>query len=202
MEVHLRGVASHAGTRPEQGASALVAASHAIARLARDGWHGRIEREGEWVATANLGRLEGGEATNVVAAEATVSAEARSHDPVVLEEVVEAWRRAFDEEAAAVTTAEGHPVDMDFTSWPAYHPFDLGDGGPAMGALARALAPEGLAPEPRRIFGGLDASWLVRHGVPTLTLGCGYRFNHTPREEISVPDYLRAVRVAARLMAP
>jgi tripeptide aminopeptidase len=202
MEVHLRGVASHAGTRPQEGASALVAASLALARLARDGWHGRIERDGEWLATANVGRIEGGEATNVVAAATTVSAEARSHEPAVLAEVVEAWRRAFEEEAAAVTTSDGRPVEVDFSTWAAYHPFDLGDGGPAMEALARALAPEGLTPEPQRIFGGLDASWLVRHGVPTLTLGCGYRFNHTPREEISVPHYLQAVRVAARLMAP
>ncbi|MBW2257177.1 MAG: M20/M25/M40 family metallo-hydrolase, partial [Deltaproteobacteria bacterium] len=81
MEIHLQGVASHAGTRPTEGASALVAAGRALARLARDGWHGRIERDEEWVATANVGRMEGGEATNVVAAEATVHAEARSHDP-------------------------------------------------------------------------------------------------------------------------
>jgi len=201
MEVRLHGVASHAGTRPEQGASALVAASRALARLAREGWHGRIEREGEWVATANVGRMEGGEATNVVAPEALVLAEARSHDPVVLAEVVAAWRRAFEEEAAAVTTEEGHPVRAAFSARTAYHPFDLGDGGGAMRVLAEALEPEGLAPRPRRIFGGLDASWLVHHGVPTLTVGCGYRANHTPQEEISIPRFLQAVRVAARLMA-
>jgi len=200
MEVRLLGVASHAGTRPEQGASALVAASRAIARLVREGWHGRIERDGEWVATANVGRMEGGEATNVVAAEAIVRAEARSHDPAVLAEVVGAWRRAFEEEAAAVSTREGRPVEATFSTWTAYYPFDLGDGGPGMRVLARALAAEGLTPRPRRIFGGLDASWLVRHGVPTLTLGCGYRANHTPQEEISIPRFLQAVRVAAWLM--
>ena len=67
--------------------------------------------------------------------------------------------------------------------------------------LARALAPEGLVPEPRRTFGGLDASWLVHHGVPMLTIGAGGENAHTPQEQVVISAFHQATRVVARLMS-
>jgi tripeptide aminopeptidase len=200
MKIRVEGVTAHAGTRPHEGASAVIAVARALARLDREGMHGRIERDGVQIGTANVGALKGGEATNVVAPSAELVAEARSNDPDTLAEIVEAWRRAFEEEAAAMVNHEGRTAKAVFESWIAYHPFDLGEEGPAMDALVAALEPEGQEPVKRRIMGGLDANWLVRHGVPTLTLGCGYWFNHTPREHVKIPEFLRSVRVAQRLM--
>ena len=136
----------------------------------------------------------------MVAARCELIAEARSHDPDILEEIVAAWKRAFEEEAAAVFNFEDKACVASVESWIAYYPFDVGEDGPLMDALCDALVPEGQVPFKRKIMGGLDASWLVRHGVPTLTLGCGYWFNHTPREIVKLPEFLRAVRVAQRLM--
>ena len=51
--IHVTGVASHAGSAPEDGASAIAIASLAIAQLHRDGWHGRIEKNGR-CGTSNV----------------------------------------------------------------------------------------------------------------------------------------------------
>ncbi len=200
MKIAVNGISAHAGTRPHEGASATIAVARALARLHREGMHGRIERDGVPVGAANAGRLAAGGATNVVTARAELLAEARSHDPEELARIVDAWRRAFHEEAAAVRNHEGRPATVEFDSWVAYHPFDVGQDGPLMDALAESLLPEGQEPFKRRIMGGLDASWLTRHGVPTLTIGCGYWFNHTPREHVRIPEFLRSIRVARRLM--
>ncbi len=200
LRIVVKGVSAHAGTRPHEGASAVIAVARALARLDKEGMHGRIERDGVQIGTANVGASSGGEATNVVAPHAELIAEARSHDPAILEEIVDAWRRAFEEEAAAVVNHEGRSAVASLQSNISYYPFDIGEDGPTMQALAEALAPEGEEPFKRRIMGGLDASWLVRHGVPTLTLGCGYWANHTPAEQVRIPAFLQAVRVAERLM--
>ncbi len=67
----VRGRKAHAGIEPEKGINAVVAASRAISRM-----HiGRIDQE----TTSNIGRIEGGAATNIVTDEVTFTAEIRSH---------------------------------------------------------------------------------------------------------------------------
>ncbi len=43
--------------------------------------------------------------------------------------------------------------------------------------------------------GGVDANWLVRHGIPTVTLGCGQRDVHTVSESLDIADFLMACRI-------
>ncbi len=64
------GVESHAGLRPEDGRSAIEAASAAIAAMEL----GRLDAE----TTANVGVIDGGSAPNVVAGGCRVAAEARA----------------------------------------------------------------------------------------------------------------------------
>ena len=51
----------------------------------------------------------------------------------------------------------------------------------------------------RSTNGGLDANWLVRHGVPTVTFGAGQNNPHTVEEFVSVPDFLDGCRYALSL---
>ena len=53
----------------------------------------------------------------------------------------------------------------------------------------------GLAPT----NGGLDANWLVKHGVPTITFGAGQNNVHMVEEFVDVPDYLDGCRLALAL---
>ena len=66
------GRAAHSGLRPEQGRNAIVAAARAIGAMQL----GRIDED----TTANVGVIEGGTATNVVAERCRLEAEVRSLD--------------------------------------------------------------------------------------------------------------------------
>ncbi len=70
IAAELRGVAAHAGVRPEMGRSAILAAARAIANMRL----GRIDSE----TTANIGTIDGGSAANIVPDRCRVLGEARS----------------------------------------------------------------------------------------------------------------------------
>ena len=108
MQIRVSGVASHAGVVPEKGVSAIAIAALAIAQLHREGWHGRIEKDGRQ-GTSNVGVIRGGEATNVVTPEVEVRAEARSHDPAFRRKIVHAIEQAFRQAARSVRNVDGRP---------------------------------------------------------------------------------------------
>src|SRR2546427_657844 len=81
IEAAFHGKAAHAGIRPEDGRSAIVAAARAVTSLRL----GRLDEE----TTANVGSIEGGTGgTNVVPEHARFLAEARSIDDAKVDAVV------------------------------------------------------------------------------------------------------------------
>ena len=80
MEVKFHGRAAHAGMYPEDGRSAIAAAAKAVA----DFKLGRIDED----STANVGLISGGTAGNIVPEWCSFLAEARSHDPQKLADLV------------------------------------------------------------------------------------------------------------------
>src|SRR5436189_251135 len=72
LMLRFHGRAAHAGMVPEEGRSAIAAASRAVADM-------RLGRLDE-VTTANVGQITGGSARNIVPEWCTLEAEARSHD--------------------------------------------------------------------------------------------------------------------------
>ena len=57
----------------------------------------------------------------------------------------------------------------------------------------------GGTPNVRAANGGLDANWMVRHGVPTVTFGAGQNEAHTIDEWINLDEYDRACALALQL---
>jgi tripeptide aminopeptidase len=90
LEAHFHGRAAHAGIRPEDGRSAIVAAARAVAGLRL----GRLDEE----TTANVAAIHGGVAgTNVVPEHCSLRAEARSLSDATVEAVVaEMVDRCYD----------------------------------------------------------------------------------------------------------
>ena len=72
INVTIKGRASHAGVVPEGGISAIVVAAKAIASMQT----GRIDDE----TTSNIGTIQGGRATNIVAERVEITCETRSRD--------------------------------------------------------------------------------------------------------------------------
>jgi len=61
------------------------------------------------------------------------------------------------------------------------------------------LEPGYAQPDVRVANGGLDANWMVRHGIPTVTFGAGQNEVHTVKEWINLTEYARACNLAVTL---
>ncbi len=199
MKIVLRGLAAHAGLAPAEGASAITAAALAITQLHNEGWLGAVKKKGR-VGTSNVGVIRGGNATNVVCDYVEVEAEARSHDAAFRNDIATAIEKAFIGAAAKTCSASGVAVTAEVARRVDYDSFRLHDDDPVVQAAVAAIESLGSKATLAVTNGGVDANWLVKHGIPTVTLGCGQRNVHTTSEMLDIPDFLMACRIARQLI--
>jgi len=198
MDIAIEGIPSHAGVAPEKGVSAIAIAALAIASLVEDGWHGLVMKDGKR-GTSNLGVIQAGCATNVVAESATLRAEARSHDPAFRGKIVKAIEKAFTDAVKKVRTADGKTGRVTFDGHLDYEAFRLADDEPCVVAAQEAVRGIGLVPRLDISNGGLDANWMAANGTPTVTLGCGQMEIHTTKEQLDLDAFEAACTAALRL---
>ncbi len=200
-EVEIFGRASHAGVAPERGISSTMILALALAEVRANGWFGKVVK-GERQGTSNVGPVSGptggsaGDATNVVTDYVRVEGESRSHDLAFVKEITAGFKSAFETAAKAVTNSEGKSGSVKFVSDTNYHPFKMPETEPAVQRAIAAVKAMGAQPNVRLANGGLDANWLVRHGVPTVTFGAGQNEPHTIDEWIDIDGFQGACRVA------
>lgn len=194
MRIRMYGLNAHAGLAPEAGASAVHAAGLAIASLFQNKWLGAVKKQGRH-GTSNIGVVSGGVATNVVADYAEVDAEARSHDNGFRSEIADAIENAFVVAAGKVKSTDGTTVRAEVERRVDYESFRLPEKSPAVELVGQAIAGLGAKPEEAVTNGGVDANWLVKHGLPTVTVGCGQRDVHTTKETLVIDDYLAACQI-------
>ena len=198
MDIAIEGIPSHAGVAPEKGVSAIAIASLAIAALVRDGWHGLVTKDGKR-GTSNVGVIQAGAATNVVAESAALRAEARSHDPAFRGRIVKAIEAAFKDAAKSVRSVDGRTGRVTVDGHLDYEAFRLDEGEPCVTAACEAVRAVGLKPRLEISNGGLDANWMAANGMPTVTLGCGQMEIHTTKEMLDLDAFEAACAVALRL---
>jgi tripeptide aminopeptidase len=173
LRADFHGQAAHAGIRPEDGRSAIVAAAHAVTAMP----HGRLDQQ----TTTNVGSIEGGSpSTNVVPDRCRLQAEARSLDAERVEEVV---ARMIDAVHDAAATAE---CDVDVVCEKLFDGYRTKGTSPAIVAAEAALRACGY--EPRRIVtgGGSDANALAVRGIECVNVANGTERNHEATERVSV----------------
>ena len=203
-EVAITGKASHAGVAPEKGISATLVGALGLAETRAAGWFGKIVKP-EGYGTSNVGIFGGrngaaaGDATNVVTDYAWLKGEARSPSEEFTASITAGIRAAFEKARTQVTDTEGEMAGMEFTNVKAYPPFNLGEDAPVVRHAVKAV--EALGMTPTFIFsnGGLDANWLDKAGVPTVTIGAGQYEIHTIKEYVHLPEYARGCRLAVEL---
>jgi tripeptide aminopeptidase len=183
---------------PEKGVSAIAIAALAVAKLHRDGWHGRIEKDGRQ-GTSNVGVIQGGEATNVVTPEVDVRVEARSHDPAFRRKIIQAIQKAFEKAAREVRNVNGDCGKVQFDGCLDYDSFRLADDEPCVTAACEAVSRCDAEPILAVSNGGLDANWMTARGIPTVSLGCGQENIHTVSERLDLTEFRRACRIALDL---
>jgi len=203
-EAEIFGRASHAGVAPERGISATMILAEALAAVRAEGWFGKVEKNGRR-GTSNIGPVSGrndgpaGEATNVVTDYLRVLGESRSHDAKFFKEITAAYKDAFGKAAAGLTNSDGKAGRVRFTTRTDYHPFRMKETAPVVQRAMAAVAAEGQTPNVRVANGGLDANWMVRHAIPTVTFGAGQNDAHTVDEWIDLSEFDAACRLAYRL---
>jgi tripeptide aminopeptidase len=198
MDIVIEGIASHAGVAPEKGVSAIAIAALAIATLVEQGWHGLVAKDGKR-GTSNVGTIQAGAATNVVAESATLRAEARSHDAAFRGRIVKAIEKAFADAARKVRSVDGKTGRVTFDGHLDYEAFRLDAAEPCVVAAQHAVRAVGLSPRLDISNGGLDANWMFANGVPTVTLGCGQMEIHTTQERLDLAAFDLACRAALLL---
>jgi tripeptide aminopeptidase len=171
LEARFRGHAAHAGIRPEQGRNAIVAAAKAIDALAL----GRLDEE----TTANVGRIEGGTATNVVAERCVVELEARSLDHGRATDVTQAMVDAITQAAA------DSECDVETLVEEQFRGYRTARSAPHVQAAASALEAIGIEPRYLASGGGSDANVFEASGLPCLNVANGTERNHEPGERVS-----------------
>src|SRR5262249_9096842 len=156
--------------------------------------------------TSNVGSFGGkdgttsaGEATNVVTDYVLIRGESRSHDSGFVREITAAYRDAFHHAARQVRNANGRTAKVRFQTPRDYYSVRLREAAPEVRHAVAAAERAGLTPVLRVTNGGLDANWLVRHGVPTVTFGAGQNNVHTTAEFVDVKEFLNGCRLALAL---
>jgi tripeptide aminopeptidase len=176
-------------------------AAVALAEARRAGWFGKVVKP-EGNGTSNVGVFGGkdgkaaGDATNVVTDYAYLKGEARSADAAFAAAIAAGYRDAFMKAQADVKDAGGAMADVRFEQVKAYPPFNQRADQPVVTHAIKAAQSIGLKPTIIFSNGGLDANWLVTHGLPTVTFGAGQNDVHTVNEFVDVPEFLQACRVA------
>ena len=202
--VDIAGKASHAGVAPERGISATMIFALAMAEVYAGGWFGKVVKDGR-EGTSNVGSvgtLDGqsaGNATNVVTDFIHVKGESRSHDAKFVREITAAFKTAFTAAAAKVKDHEGRPGKVKFNSRLDYVPFRIKEDAPAVKRASEAVRAIGREPNLRVTNGGLDANWMVKHGLPTVTFGAGQNEIHTVKEFVDLTEFESGCRLALAL---
>jgi len=168
----IRGKAAHAGMEPENGVSAIVAASKAIADMNI----GRIDSE----TTANIGTIEGGRALNIVCDEVVVCGEVRSRN---LDKLL---KYSDDIISKFKIHAENMGAKADVTMEREYNSFSVSDDEPMLIKYKKALAEIGIDYIEEHSGGGSDTNVIFNKGIKALTISCGMEKVHSTDERISI----------------
>ena len=186
VEAEFHGRAAHAGIRPEDGRSAIVAAAKALERMEL----GRLDPE----TTANAGRIEGGTAANVVAERCRIELEARSVDPEKASRLVE---RMVDALSDAASDAE---CDLETNIQEQFRAYRIPRSAEPVATAAAALEQLGIDAEYVTTGGGSDANVFNAAGLPCLNVANGTAHNHEPDEFVTVEALESALDVALTLV--
>jgi tripeptide aminopeptidase len=186
LDFRFHGRAAHAGMYPEDGRSAIAAASRAIA----DFRLGRIDEE----TSANVGVITGGTARNVVPEWCSFTAEVRSHDE---RKAVAVAREMLESAAFAASLADCEVESEVRPSFPGYR---FRESDTPVRLAAEALQRAGYTPSYALSGGGADANVFNARGLQCVNLANGMMEIHTPDEHIAVADLEGMVEVTLDLI--
>jgi glutamate carboxypeptidase len=181
FEIFVKGVPAHAGTRPEDGRSAIRELANIIQTL-------EAMNDPRRGITVNVGVVRGGTKPNVVAEEAYAEVDMRVPTMADADELVP---KILD----LKSRSEG--VGVRVTGELNRPPYEKGNAGAALYEHARTLAAEiGFDLEDTSTGGGSDGNFTARHTATLDGLGVDGKGAHTHYEQM----YISSIEPRARLL--
>jgi len=188
VEASFRGAAAHAGIRPEEGRSAILAAARAIASMPL----GRLDER----TSVNVGTISGGTAMNVVPDRCSLLAEVRALE----DERAEALVAEIVDRVHAAANLPECDCDVDASVARTFSGYRVPASSPAVRVAEAALRSCGHAPVRIASGGASDANALLAQGFPTVNLANGTERNHEPGERVGVRALEEMLDVALALL--
>jgi len=199
--VEIYGKGSHAGVAPEKGISSTIIASIALSNIYNEGWFGKINKNGK-EGTSNIGYYGdqngncAGSSTNQVTDYVKINGESRSIHQDFISEITEQYEKHFIAASNLVRDSENKKATIKFKKSIDYYPFKLDDNLEVIKIIKDSANKIGIKSSNVQVNGGLDANWLIRNGIPTITFGNGHYNPHSLEEYLDIKEYLDSCRLA------
>lgn len=171
FDATIYGKTAHASV-PDKGISAINIAAKAVSDMKL----GRIDE----ITTANIGRFEGGSATNIVADKVTLKAEARSHSDERIGQQIEHMKSVVE------NTVKRYGTNADIEITKSYPGFKVAEDAKVTEIAKESAIQLGLAADTIIAGGGSDGNIINGLGIPTVILGVGYEYIHTTSERMPI----------------
>lgn len=178
IDVKIIGKAAHAGLEPEKGISAIQIAAEAVSSMKL----GRIDGE----TTANIGIINGGQATNIICDYVEINAEARSRSSEKLEKQTAHMEECFNK------AAEKFMGRIMFESNLLYPAFNIDEQDEIISVLKTASQSTGVELKLEATGGGSDTNIINEKGIKAVDVSVGMDKVHSVEEQILIDDLVKA----------
>ena len=178
IDVVITGKAAHAGVEPEKGISAIQIAASAISGMKL----GRIDEE----TTANIGVINGGQATNIICDKVVIKGEARSRNEQKLKEQTEHMKKCF------LDAAKQYGGAVDFKYELLYPSFNVSESDDIISIARKAADDIGIELKLEATGGGSDTNIISGKGIKAVDVSVGMDKVHSVEEQICIDDMVKA----------
>jgi len=182
----IKGKAAHAGVAPENGISAIQVAAKAIDQMKLL----RIDED----TTANVGRIIGGGATNIVCDKIEVAMEARS----LVRSKVEAQAKHMLE--CLENACREYGAEHETKQYLNYPEVNLPKDADVVKLVDAAIRRIGLETCLKSTGGGSDTNIMSGKGLQAVTLAIGMTNVHTTSESIAIKDMEKTAELVAAII--
>lgn len=186
FQIEVNGKASHAGFAPEEGIHSIYIASTAISQIKQ----GRIDKE----TTVNIGKIQGGVATNIVPDKTIIEGEIRSyqHEKALLmfNQIVNIFKAVTDQYQASFQ--EKHQIHL--------HAYQVSKNERVVQRFLNVCDQLNMPFSLTKTFGGSDNNSFMANGIKGIVLACGMNNVHTTQEYTSISDLKKCTSIVLNLM--
>jgi len=182
----IHGKASHAGFAPEAGIHSIAIAAGAISKMKL----GRVDED----TTVNVGKIEGGKATNIIPESCRVEGELRSFRHEKALDLLQEIKRLFTQEAENAGAMLEWKEDITCTA------YETDPRGLTARRYARACEAAGIVPEFVKTLGGSDCNVFATKQITGLVLSNAMNQVHSCNEYTEVDELILSTQIVRNLM--